>query len=181
MPWVRRTFTIVPAGTVTVFRGGGGAAAGAGAAAAAGLGGAAAGFGGGGGGGGGLRAENSTVAAWSSGISETLPSSRSTRTLLLSPPKYMPSTTLPDRSFTRSADRIAVAQSTIIGTIRRVLRMFISSAPSRLLARHRQRCGNLQVDQQLQLMLDLQETKGRLWRQGAFDPLIALGFRRLPP
>src|SRR5262249_50204920 len=100
MSCVSRTLIAVPDGTVTV---GGGAGAGAGAAAC----GVGAGFGAGGGGlGAGLRAENSTDSASSIGISDTCPLSSSTRTVLLSAPMNMPSTTLPERSFTRSAESV---------------------------------------------------------------------------
>src|SRR5262252_7893052 len=122
MPCVRRTLIVVPAGTLTVLGsglgGGGGAADVADAAGRAG--------GGVGGGGAGFRAENSTASACSIGTSRTWPSSSSTRTDLLSAPMNMPSMTLPERSFTRSADSVMPADTTrMVAVIHRWLARLI--------------------------------------------------------
>src|ERR1700752_4945698 len=112
--WVSRTLIGVPAGTVMTLDA-------AGAAAAAGLG---VGFGAGGGGGGvGLRAENSTDTASTIGTSDTSPLSSRTRTDLLSAPMNMPSTTLPDRSLTRSADSDALVTNTSSRAVTRTRRV----------------------------------------------------------
>src|SRR4051794_41048387 len=102
MAWVRRTLILVPSGTITAGLGFG--AAGAAGAAATG-----AGFGAGGGGGAGFGAETSTATVSSIGTSDTLPSSSSRRTALLSAPMNVPVITLPDRRRTRSADSDAAA------------------------------------------------------------------------
>ena len=94
---VSRTFSAVPAGTVTGF-GAAGSAPGSRCRRRCWC--------------GGFRAENSTATVSSIRISDTLPLSRSTRTVLLSPPMNMPSTTLPDRSRTRSAESDAPAAIT---------------------------------------------------------------------
>src|SRR5262249_26382530 len=171
MSCVSRTLIAVPDGTVTV---GGGAGAGAGAAAC----GAGAGFGAGGGGlGAGLRAENSTDSASSIGISDTCPLSSSTRTVLLSAPMNMPSTTLPERSFTRSAETVAPSASASSAVMTGVCRRIIGGPPS--LRGNRQRRRNLQIDQQLELVLDLQEAQRGLRLQRRPHPVVVLRLDRL--
>src|SRR3954468_2171913 len=125
MPSERRTLIAVPLGTVTVFFGGGG-----GGAAAAATTGFAAGFGAGGGGGAGLRAANSIAVVSSIRTSDTWPLSSSTRTALLSAPMKVPSTTLPDRRRTRSAEREAVRISAISAVTGRERRVMLSPLTS---------------------------------------------------
>ena len=117
---VERTFSAVPAGTVTAL------GAGLGAGWVPRRGGAAAGFAGGGGGGAGFRAENSTARTSSNRASETCPPSRNTRTDLLSPPMKMPSTALPDRKRTRSAESDTPTVRTSSAVVHAALRMFMS-------------------------------------------------------
>src|SRR5262245_25967509 len=133
---VRRTLTAVPAGIVTVFRGGAGAASVL-----------AAGGGGGGGGGAGLRAENSTPTVSAIGISLTWPSSSRTRTVLLSAPMNMPWITLPDRSLTRSARSDTPTANTSRSAVQTVRPDLMTGSS----LDNRKRCGDLQIDQQHQL------------------------------
>src|SRR5688572_5825478 len=70
----------------------------------------------GGGGGGVLRAVNSTAAMSAIGTSVTEPSASIIRTLLTSALMNDPSTNLPDRSFTRSAESVAAPIVAIAAT-----------------------------------------------------------------
>src|SRR4029078_11667396 len=95
----------------------------------------------------------------------------------LSPPMYRPSTTLPELSFTLSADSAAPAPSTSSSrdAIQAAARVFIWGSVGSL--DDRQGGRDLQVDDQLQLVLDLQEPQARARRQRGGGPL---GVPRLP-
>ena len=56
-----------------------------------------------------------------------------------------------------------------------------SSSRSFPVGRDRERGRDLQVDEQLQLVLDLEKAQRRARRQRGLHPLVALGLRRVPP
>src|SRR5262245_11444975 len=157
---VRRTRSAVPIGTVID---GGGAVAGSG-----------------GGGGGVFRAENSTRLTSSTENSATRPLSWRMRTTLTSALMNDPSTTLPERSFTRSADSVALVSATITNTLANP-KMCLRIVPPRTAAllHDGQRCCDLQVDDQQDLVFHLEEFCCCLGREDRLEAIIVLHLERV--
>src|SRR4029450_7853885 len=93
-------------------------------------------------------------------------------------PMKIPSMALPDRRRTRSAESGTPTVSTSSTVVHAALRMFMSRP---LLLGNWERRGDLQIDDQQQLLLDLEKPQGGSRRQRFLDAVVALRLERVAP